>query len=530
MSRRETPGGSPHTEATLDPAAPRASAALDRSRLLALHEVTRQLLEAREPGTVIRAVLDALFEQLRPERGAVLAVDAEGGFRPRATRGLSLAGPADDWPISLSVLRHVRDSGLAVLASDIRTSAPFKAAGSVQRFRIRSVLAVPLGPPPARGALYLDTRGDRRAFSPEDLEFVGALSLPASRALVRAEELAEASEAIAARDERLEVLHDELLRHEIVGRAPSLVAAYDALVRFAKAGARVLLRGETGTGKELFARAYAAASGRGSGGYVPVPIPALAPGLVESELFGHVRGAFTEATRDKKGRLELADGGVLFLDEVGDVEPALQTKLLRFLDSGELFRVGDTTARRVDARVVSATNRPLDRDVESGRFRGDLLARLGHVLVVPPLRERPEDVPLLVEHFLRRHGGAKRFSAESLALLQAHHWPFNVRELQQVVERAVCLVDEDVVRPEHLPAYVRRDEAALGAAGPAGPPEGPPAPLRAVVEEAERRHILRTLDYARGNRRRAIELLGISPETFYRRLEQYGVHRKGSDL
>ena len=284
------------------------------------------------------------------------------------------------------------------------------------------------------------------------------------------------AEALARSDERLELLQAELLRHEIVGRSPALLAAYDALRRFARAGARVLLRGETGTGKELFARAYAVESGRGGRGWVPVPIPALAPTLVESELFGHVRGAFTEATRDKKGRLELADGGVLFLDEIGDVEPALQTKLLRFLDSGELFRVGDTAARRVDALVVSATNRPLEKDVEAGRFRADLLARLGQTIVIPPLRERREDVPLLVEHVLSRLDrgrAAPPLRARDARRPPAHHWPFNVRELQQVVERAVCLVDGEVVRPEHLPEYLRRERAgAPSGRGPAAPAAG----------------------------------------------------------
>jgi DNA-binding NtrC family response regulator len=208
------------------------------------------------------------------------------------------------------------------------------------------------------------------------------------------------------------------------------------------------------------------------------------------------------------------------------VEYALQTKLLRFLDSGELVRVGDTAARRVDALVVSATNRPLEKDIETGRFRADLLARLGHAVVIPPLRERPEDVPLLVEHVLSRvdRGPVRhRFASDTLGLLQRHHWPFNVRELQQVVERAVCLVDGAEVRPEHLPDYLRRD------AGGAALPAGPLRPLREVVEEAERAHVLRALELSGGNKRRAIELLAISPETFYRRLEAWGLRQRDDD-
>jgi DNA-binding NtrC family response regulator len=247
---------------------------------------------------------------------------------------------------------------------------------------------------------------------------------------------------------------------------------------------------------------------------------------VESELFGHVKGAFTEAARDKKGRLEIADGGVLFLDEVGDIDPAVQTKLLRFLDSGELFRVGDTHPRQVDALVVSATNRPLERDVEQGRFRADLLARLGHTVAIPPLRERGEDVPRLVDHFLARYGRgnpAKTFAPEAMDVLRRHHWPFNVRELQQVVERAVCLVDGSVVGVEDLPEYL---QARTAAAARVGSDDGPPGPLKKAIEELERRHILRALEHTKGNKRRAMELLQLSPETFYRRLEDFGLHKK----
>lgn len=518
-------GTGAHTEATRDPGQ-LGTEALGKERLAALYRISRELLSERAPVAVVERILSAAVEALVPERACLLALGPDGGLRPLASHRLELGPEPDRWPISLSVVRHVIESGLAVLASDIRGDASFKGASSVHRFRIRSVLAVPLGPRPVRGVLYLDTQAAERAFSAEDLDFATALAVQAALVLDRVEENARTEEALARSDERVELLEAELLRHEIVGRSPALLQAYDALRRFARAGARVLLRGETGTGKELFARAYAAESGRAARGWVPVPIPALAPTLVESELFGHVRGAFTEATHDKKGRLEMADQGVLFLDEIGDVEPALQTKLLRFLDSGELFRVGDTAARRVDALVVSATNRPLEKDVEAGRFRADLLARLGHAVVIPPLRERPGDVPLLVEHVLSRvdRGPVRhRFVPEALDLLQRHHWPFNVRELQQVVERAVCLVDGEEVRPEHLPDYLRQGAGSTLSAG------GPPRPLREVVDEAEKAHVLRALEHTGGNKRRAIELLGISPETFYRRLEAWGLHRRDDD-
>jgi DNA-binding NtrC family response regulator len=508
-----------HTEAVLDPARPLPGAALGTDRFLALYEVSRRLLEPTEPAAILAAIQAAVVQHVAPDSAALL-VAAEPAWRAVFALGLDLGGAPGDWPLSWSVIRQVQSEGVAVLASDVRRNTKFGEAESVQRFRIRSVVCVPLGGG-TPGVLYLDNRS-ARPFTAEDLGFVAAVAQYAGLALARAEEHARTSSALARSDERLEALQSELLRHEIVGTAPALLQAFDALRRFARNGARVLLRGETGTGKELFARAYAAHSGRGN--YVPVTIPALAPTLVESELFGHVKGAFTEARTDKKGRLEVADGGVLFLDEVGDIEPAVQTKLLRFLDSGELFRVGETKPRKIDALVVSATNRPLEKDVEQGRFRADLLARLGHALHIPPLRERPGDVPLLVEHVLRRHEplrGRKVFAPETLALLQRHHWPFNVRELQQVVEHAVCLVDHAVVRPEDLPTHVRAQaEAAPGSES------GPPGPLKTVVDEVERRHILRALEHTKGNRRRAIELLQISPETFYKRLEDYGIPRK----
>jgi transcriptional regulator with GAF, ATPase, and Fis domain len=517
----------PISEAHLDPRAPFApSPAVAGDRLVALYEVGRQLLDQKAPSEVIETVRRAIVAHLRPDLACILACGADGFYRALATHNIDCSGPPEAWPLSRTVLGRTRESGLAFLASTGESDATFDAARSVIRYRIRSVMCVPIAKP-ARGLVYVDRRRDQGAFTVDDLQFLSAISIYAASALERAEELERTSAALALSHERVDVLQGELLRHEIVGRSPALLAAYDALRRFARTGARVLVHGETGTGKELFARAYAASSSRSGRAYVPVPVPALAPGLVESEIFGHVRGAFTEASRDKKGRLELADGGVLFLDEVGDIEPAVQTKLLRFLDSGELFRVGDTERRRVDALIVSATNRPLEKDLESGRLRADFLARLGHVVHVPPLRERREDIPLLARHFLEvydRGSPRKVFSPEALSAMQAYSWPFNVRELQQVVERAVCLVDRGVIGLEDLPEAIARSGSppAPGGVDEAWEPE----PLKLVVDRAERAHILRILAFTEGNRRRAIELLQVAPETFYRRLAEFGLRTK----
>lgn len=509
------------SETTLDPLAP-IGKEQSAERLRALYDIGRQLVEQRQAREVIEAIQSALIGHLLPDHACVLAL-AGGELRPLATHRLDLSGPLEQWPISRTVLARVQESGLAVLATDVQRDPRFEESGSVQRLGIRSVMCVPLGPQPACGLIYVDSRRGH-SFVREDLEFLIAIAGYASPTLERALEQEETAAALRASRERLELLEGELLRHRIVSRSPALLSAYDTVQRLARAGARVLLRGETGTGKELFARAYAQLGPRGGGPYVPVPIPALAPTLVESELFGHVRGAFTEAARDKKGRLELAHGGVLFFDEIGDVDLALQAKLLRFLDSGELFRVGDTERRVVDALVVSATNRDLEKDIQAGRFRGDLLARLGHVVQIPPLRQRADDIPVLIEHFLgvyARGRGPKRFSDEAVSLLLGHHWPFNVRELQLVVERSCCLVDEEVVDVKDLPDYLRRP--SLGRVS--STVEGAPVerPLAEVVEAAEREHILRVLEKTKGNRRKAIAILRIAPETFYRRLQEFGL-------
>ncbi len=519
------------TESTIDPRAPISDsvAGTPSERLLAIYEIGRSLLEQSEPGQVLRTIQNVLVDQLAPDHACVLRVSPGGDFRPISSHELDLDRPEEAWPLSRTALREALESGLALLASDVLEDPHFEGSKSVHRLHIRSVLCVPLGNP-IHGLIYADRRSRHTPFTKEDLQFLSAVSLYAGLALDRAQELARTSEALARSDERLELLQNELLRYEIVGKSGNLLDAYNRLRKLAAAEARVLLRGETGTGKELFARAYAASTDRRGKAYVPVSIPALAPNLVESELFGHVKGAFTEASRDKKGYLEVADGGVLFLDEIADIEPNLQVKLLRYLDSGELHRVGDTQPRRVDALVVSATNRDLEKLVREGRFREDLLARLGHPIRIPPLREQSGDIALLVEHFNEacgRGGRRKKFAPETMEVLGRYPWEFNVRQLRQVVEHVVCLVERETILPEDLPESIRRAPVAerRSATGNREWVAGP-RPLKDVIEEAERAHIVRTLELTGGNRRRAIKLLGISSDTFYKRLEEFGLHQK----
>ncbi len=530
------------TEETLDPRQALSSGSLrpgsgpDPDRLMSIYGIGRELLEQREPREVIRTIHEALIEHLQPDHSAVLSISRSGVMKPLASHRLDLTAPEADWQLSHTACNKVRESGLAVLMADQLDNLSLKEADSVDILKIRSIICVPLAQNPIRGLIYLDNRGGRRMFTREDLEFVTALSLYTAVLVQRTREFVKKSDALRSSNERLSLLETELLRYHIVGRSSILLSAFDQISRFAAAGASVILRGETGTGKELFARAYADNSDRRGKPYVPVPIPALAPTVIESELFGHVKGAFTEARQDKKGRLEVAHGGVLFLDEVGDIEPALQTKLLRFLDSGELYRVGDTRPRYVDAYVVSATNRPLEKLVEEGHFRADLLARLGQNVKVPALRERQEDISLLVEHFMTmfdRGPVKKTLAPETMELLVNYRWEFNVRQLKQVIQSVLCLADNDVITPDDLPEFIRADalSSASGARSATAVDSGEagvPRPLKEVMDETEHLHIVRALEFTKGNKRKAIEILKISPDTFYKRLEQFGLHKKSS--
>jgi DNA-binding NtrC family response regulator len=308
---------------------------------------------------------------------------------------------------------------------------------------------------------------------------------------------------------------------ELIGKSQKTMEVLRMIEKVAPSDSTVLITGESGTGKELVARAIYRNSPRSSEPFVVVNCSAIQPTLLESEIFGHEKGAFTGAIARKPGKMELADGGILFLDEIGDMASELQAKLLRAIQEKEFERVGGTAPIKVDVRFVAATNRDLQKAIQEGKFREDLFYRLNVVNIdLPPLRENREDIPLLVEHFLRKHSAAQKrrgiqITDKAMEILANYRWPGNVRELQNSIERALLLADSDLIGPEHLPQEVRADEF------PESTQTVTPAKPGVPLKDMEREHILKTLEEAGGKKTEAAKRLGISLRSLQYKLKEY---------
>jgi len=308
---------------------------------------------------------------------------------------------------------------------------------------------------------------------------------------------------------------------EIIGNGVEMQRIYKTISSVAPSTASILLLGETGTGKELAAKAIHHNSLRADGPFIVLNCSALSEGVLESELFGHERGAFTGAIREKRGRFELANEGTLFLDEVGEMPLTVQVKLLRVLEQNEFERVGGEKTLKVDVRFIAATNKDIDEEIKKGNFREDLYYRLNVItLKIPPLRERREDIPLLADYFLIKYSREnlkeiKGFSQEAMTLLQQYHWPGNVRELENVIERAVVLCQEEVIQPSHLPSHskpqIKRNGSTIS------------IPVGIAQREAEKEVILNTLKITGGNKTKAASILGISTRKIEYKLKEWGM-------
>ncbi|HHM23826.1 MAG TPA: sigma-54-dependent Fis family transcriptional regulator [Bacteroidetes bacterium] len=488
----------------------------ERDLYRALLAISEEINTIREPQELLRRILDIAMQTLNASRGFIILKEEQDGpgYSVAVARNLSHQDLEDLSGFSSSVVQNVLREGQSILSYDAQEDERFKGADSIVIHRIQSVAAVPLRlKNEIIGAIYLDHTGRMGHFDQAGLEFLTAFANQAAIAI----ENARLFEMLRNENETLRSQVEEKYRFEgIIGRSAAMERVFHLMEKVINTDATVLIEGESGTGKELVARALHYSGPRKRGPFIAVFCGALSESLLESELFGHRKGAFTGAREDKKGLLEAADQGTVFLDEISEVGLAVQTKLLRFLQEGEIKRVGDTQIRRVNVRVIAATNKNLEEEVRAGRFREDLFYRLNVIrLRLPPLRERQGDIPLLAQHFLEKYARRmgkplKGFRPEAMRLLESHSWPGNVRELENTVERAVILAGDEWIGPDdlQLPETVEAQKAADSA----------PKTLR----EAEREFVLKTLKRLDGNISRAAKELGVSRRWLHYRLKEWG--------
>ncbi len=478
---------------------------------------------------LLRTLVDRIAEAMEADRGTLYLVDrGKGEVFSRAAHLPEL----EEIRLRLGqgVAGHVAATGEVVNVPTAKGDERFF-AGVDERtgYRTESMLAAPMRD--RQGAIIgvlqlLNRRGG--AFSAADEETLAALAAQAALAVEATTLYAELNRAPA---EALDPVPLSDRFNRIVGESEPMRQAYRLTTRAAQSVATVLIRGESGTGKELFARAVHVNSPRRDGPFVKVDCAALPASLIENELFGHERGAYTGADARAEGKFDAAAGGTLFLDELGELPLSVQGKLLGVLQDREFQRVGGTRPVKADVRVVAATNRDLEKMVEDGRFRQDLYYRIKVVEIrLPPLRARGgEDLARLARHFVaaaaKRHGReAPRVSQAAVARLVAYPWPGNVRELENCLESAVVILEGKELLPEHLP-LPERPPPLPGAPLPARAPEEPPAIAGGGIRplaDVEREHVLAALDHAGGNRSLAAKLLGIGRNTLARKLRAYG--------
>ncbi len=488
----------------------------DAHRLAILYEVGTTINTAVELPQLLERILAALFGAVPAERGAVvLWDDAEGQWRPAATHARDREVAPGELAVSRAIIEKAFEVGGPLLISDAGSDARFGPSDSIEALAIRSAICCPLVVRGERlGVLHLDTRSASGAFSDDDVRLVGAIANQAAIAIANAR-LHE-----ALRQENLQLRRALSSRHRIVGQSAAIRDLVTLIHRVSATDATVLLRGESGTGKEVVARTLHDLSPRRGRPFVCVNCAAVPEALLESELFGHEKGAFTGAIERRIGRFEQANGGTVFLDEIAEMPPSTQAKILRVLQEREFQRVGGTRPLRVDVRLIASTNRDLEAAMASGDFRQDLYYRLKVIeITLPPLRERREDIIPLCEHFLaqlaRDMGRQPPVVDEAtLRILEAYPWPGNVRELRNVLERAIVLGAADRLLPSHLPREVRRGLVSR---------EDLPEDL--ALSEMERRHVADVLALTGWHKTRAAALLGISRPRLDRKIRDYRLRR-----
>jgi len=483
--------------------------------LSALLKISRVVHAIRDLEELQAQLLDLIFEVVPAGRGAILLSEGVGQDFNSLYARTRQPGQHQLVRVSRTIARHVMKENVAVLGVDIAASDALRGVESLAISDVRSLVCVPLSVfDRVIGCIYLDSTTGANRFHEDHLQLMAAVAGVSAVALDnarRAQWLEQENQRLT-----LEIRQEQ----NLVGEGTRMKEIFQFLARAGPTDSTVLIEGESGTGKELAARALHRNSHRSSKPFVAINCAAIPETLLETELFGHERGAFTGATSQKKGRFEVADGGVVFLDEIGELAPALQVKLLRVLQEREFDRIGGTHPIKIDVRLIAATNRDLDEAVRKGEFRQDLYYRLAVVkLKMPPLRERREDIPMLTRHFVQKNAmrckvKAKPLSREAMAALVNYEWPGNVRELENAVERALVMGSSDMILLEDLPETLLEQEP---------PEEMHEGRYHASVKALKKQLILNAVEQTRGNYVDAAGILGVHPNYLHRLIRNLGM-------
>jgi transcriptional regulator with GAF, ATPase, and Fis domain len=486
----------------LENLAPQALATLPRvermgRNLNALLRISKAIGSLRDEESLPWQLLGMIFDVIPAERGAILLLDEKSREAQSQVAWDRVLGPDHPVHVSEAVVRRVAEQG-----------APVWNCGTQKQKRRLAFLCVPMvSKERVVGVIYLESNGEAKEFTREDLELLGAI---AGLGVIGIEN-ARQFERLNNENQRLRA--EVSLTHDMVGRSARMREVYQFVERVAASDSTVLICGESGTGKELAARAIHKNSGRKGQTFVGLNCAALTETLLESELFGHEKGAFTSAVSQKKGFLEVAEGGTIFLDEIGELSPILQAKLLRVLQEREFVRVGGTKPIKIDVRFLAATNKDLQKEVHEEKFRADLYHRLNVIsLTLPALRERPEDIRELAEHFVARYAkkcnrNVTGISSEALACLRQYDWPGNIRELENAMERAVVIGTSETILPEDLPDSLQES---------ASEEETESAKYHEAIRKLKKQMILNALEQAGGNITDAAKLLGVHANYLHR--------------
>ncbi len=495
-----------------------------------LYEISGILGESYDLRDVLGMVLKGMADHMDMRRGTLSLLNRKTGeIFIEAAYGLSITQKQRGrYQLGEGVTGRVVQTGRPMVVPSISEEPTFLnrtgARGKLSKKDL-SFICVPIKiGKETIGALSVDSLFSDKVSLEEDVRLLSIIASMIAQAVRLRQAAEEERQKLLEENERLqEVLQDRFRPSNIIGNSKAMRTVYDLIAQVSRSDATVLIRGESGTGKELVAHAIHFNSPRAKKPFVKVNLAALPETVIESELFGHEKGAFTGAIAQRKGRFELASGGTIFLDEIGDLSPSIQVKLLRVLQEKEFERVGGSETIRSNVRVVAATNRELEELISAGSFRQDLYYRLNvFPIFMPPLRERKTDIMLLADHFVEKyakdeHKKIKRISSEAIDMLMSYHWPGNVRELENCVERAVLLTNGEVMHGHHLPPSLQTAEASDTVVK---------GTLAETIDGVEKSIIMDALKSARGNMAKAARQLGITERIMGLRVSKHGIDYK----